>query len=68
MIEWSHVQSSAIRRVGYNSKSMQMYIDFEDSDPVYTFCHVPEYIFRAFINASSVGQYYHQYIKDRYDC
>lgn len=68
MTNWVNVNSTAIRRIGYDQTSMQMYIDFEDSNPVYTFCRVPEHVFREFINARSVGQYYHQYIKDRYDC
>lgn len=66
MTEWIHVNSTAIRRVGYNAESMQMFIDFEDSNPVYTFYSVPEHIFRSFVTARSVGQYYHQHIKDRY--
>jgi hypothetical protein len=68
MIEWVNVRSSAIRKIGYDASTSRMYIDFEDSDPYYTFCRVPEHVFRAFINARSVGRYYHQYIKDRYDC
>lgn len=68
MTEWVNVHSSAIRRVGYDSGSMRMYIDFEDSDPVYTFCRVPERVFQEFVNARSVGGYYHAYIKDRYHC
>lgn len=66
MTEWIHVNSTAIRRVGYNTESTQMFIDFEDSNPVYTFYSVPEHIFRSFVTARSVGQYYHQHIKDRY--
>ncbi|MFA1560056.1 KTSC domain-containing protein [Aliivibrio fischeri] len=68
MTEWVSVSSTAIRRIGYDAESMRMYIDFKDSDPVYTFCRVPENVFREFISARSVGRYYHQYIKDRYDC
>lgn len=37
MIEWINVRSTAIRRIGYNANTMHMYVDFEDSDPVYTF-------------------------------
>lgn len=66
MTKWIHVNSTAIRRVGYNAESMQMFIDFEDSNPVYTFYSVPEHIFRSFVTARSVGQYYHQHIKGRY--
>ncbi|WP_440590626.1 KTSC domain-containing protein [Rheinheimera fenheensis] len=68
MIEWVNVRSSAIRRIGYDPVTLHLYIDFEDSNPVYTFCRVPELVFRQFINARSVGHYYHHYIKDRYDC
>lgn len=68
MIDWVTVRSSAIRKIGYDATTSRMYIDFEDSDPYYTFCGVPEQAFRQFINARSVGRHYHQYIKDRYDC
>ena len=68
MIEWIGVRSSAIRKIGYDSSNNQMYIDFEDSDPYYTYCGVPEVAFRSFVSAGSVGRYYHQYIKDQYDC
>lgn len=68
MIDWVNVRSSAIRKIGYDASTNRMYIDFEDSDPYYTFCRVPEQVFREFINSRSVGRHYHQYIKDRYDC
>jgi len=68
MTEWINVRSTAIRKIGYDTQTRRMYIDFEDSDPVYTFCGVPEQIFREFVSARSVGQYYHHHIKDRYDC
>jgi hypothetical protein len=68
MINWVSVRSSAIRKIGYDSSTNRMYIDFEDSDPYYTYCRVPDNVFKDFINATSVGRYYHAYIKDRYDC
>ncbi len=68
MINWVNVTSSAIKKIGYDTSSNRMYIDFNDSDPYYTFCRVPEKVFQRGINASSVGQYYHAYIKDKYDC
>lgn len=60
MINWVQVNSSAIRQIGYDSSSSRMYVDFEDSDPYYTFCGVPEQVFQEFMNSSSVGRYYHQ--------
>lgn len=68
MIEWVNVNSTAIRRIGYDVLAMLMYIDFEDNAPYYIFCGVPEGTFREFTRASSVGRYYHQYIKDHYNC
>lgn len=68
MTEWISVNSRAIRKIGYDASSSSMFIDFEDSHPIYTFCGVPEAVFRDFINSASVGRYYHQYIKDRYQC
>ncbi len=68
MIKWINVNSTAIRKIGYDVKSMQMYIDFEDSNPIYTYCRVPESVFNSFISARSKGQFYHQFIKDKYEC
>jgi hypothetical protein len=68
MIEWASVSSKAIRKIGYNATSPRMVIDFEDSHPIYTFCGVAESVLRDFINSGSVGGYYHQYIKYRYQC
>jgi hypothetical protein len=45
-----------------------MHIDFENSDPHYSFCGVPEGIFQGLISAASAGRYYNDHIKDRYDC
>jgi hypothetical protein len=68
MTEWIRVRSSAIRKIGYDTDTFRMYIDFEDSDPYYTYCRVPETVFREFANARSVGSYYHRHVKDKYDC
>lgn len=68
MTEWVSVNSSAIREIGYDARTFQMFIDFEDSQPIYTFCGVPKAVFLEFINSGSVGRYYHQYIKRQYQC
>ena len=68
MINWINVRSTAVRKIGYDSSNSRMYIDFEDSEPYYTYCRVPENVFNSFVSAGSVGSYYHRYIKDRYDC
>ncbi len=68
MIEWIKVKSSAIRKIGYDSVAMQMYIDFEDSDPYYSYCNVSQEVLTSFIKSSSVGRYYHAHIKGQYGC
>jgi len=68
MIEWVKVNSSAINKIGYESSTNTLYIDFNDSDPHYPFCNVPEEIFNEFVSARSVGKYYNIHIKGKYDC
>lgn len=67
-MNWISLSSTAIRRAAYDPDTRRMYIDFENSDPHYSFCGVPESIFQGLISASSAGHYYNNYIKDRYDC
>lgn len=66
MIEWKKIRSSAIIKVGYDSDRNIMLIDFEGSEPQYTYYQVPKKVFQKFVSAESVGRYYHQNIKDRY--
>ncbi|RLW61171.1 MAG: KTSC domain-containing protein [gamma proteobacterium symbiont of Stewartia floridana] len=68
MIEWISVRSRAIRKIGYKSTMNRMHIDFEDSDPYYTYCGVLQHVFQQFVSASSVGRFYQQYIRDQYNC
>jgi len=48
MVKWVSVNSTAIRKVGYDSSIRKLYIDFEDSDPYYTYCGVPQHVFEQF--------------------
>lgn len=68
MIDWISVRSSAIKKIGYEVSTSRMFIDFENSDPYFTYCRVPEHVFQNFINARSIGQHYHRHIKAKYDC
>jgi hypothetical protein len=67
MTKWVEVQSSAIRKIGYDSNNNKMQIDFKNSNSYYTYSGVPESVFRDFISASSIGSFYNQHIKDRYE-
>ena len=67
MIEMIPVRSSAIHSIGYDPDTQRMRIRFVSGD-TYDFCRVPEHVFDAFLRAPSKGRYYHDHIKDRYDC
>ena len=61
------VNSSAISHLGYDRNTQQMKITFMESG-TYDYCGVPENIFNEFLNASSIGTHYYEYIKDNYNC
>jgi len=61
------VDSRAISHIGYDNKTLGMKITFKQSG-TYNYCNVPQSIFDEFLNASSVGTYYAQNIKDEYNC
>ena len=66
MIEWYNVNSSAIRRIGYDSIMRTMFIDFEGSSIDRPYCGVPEELFRNFIKSDSMSRFYNQNIKNIY--
>ena len=68
MIDWVSVFSPDIRGIGYDTSTRKMYIDFKDGDATYEYCDVPENLYQQFVSASSVGHFYQQYIKDKYEC
>lgn len=61
------ISSSAISHIGYDKNTKQMKITFKGSG-TYDYCGVPENVYNAFINASSIGSHYSKYIKDKYNC
>lgn len=61
------VSSSAISHIGYDKDTKQMKITFIKSG-TYGYCGVPEDVFDAFLNASSIGVYHAKYIRDKYVC
>jgi hypothetical protein len=60
------VNSSAISEIGYDKNTMKMKITFKGSG-TYDYCGVPESVYEAFINASSIGSHYSKHIKDKYN-
>ncbi len=61
------VSSSNISSIGYDPTSQVLEVEFNDGS-IYQYSGVPQSVYDGFINASSHGQYLHQYIKDAYSC
>ena len=58
------VSSSNVISVGYDGDSMTLEIEFNNG--IYQYYDVPEDIFQELINASSIGSFIHQNIKNNY--
>jgi KTSC domain len=58
------VHSSAIRAVGYAGGTLAVL--FHTSDIVYAHPHVPLSVFHGLMAASSMGNYYNQFIRGKY--
>ncbi len=58
------VNSSAIRKVGYNGSTLAVL--FHTSDTVYEHPRVPRSVFLRFMAASSKGGYYNIHIRGKY--
>ena len=63
MIDWVYVNSQKISRIGYNSKILTMYIDFQGSNLDTPYTGVSEALFKSFCNAKDIDLYFDQYIK-----
>ncbi|RYH00406.1 MAG: KTSC domain-containing protein [Alphaproteobacteria bacterium] len=64
-MEMQFVDSSNIERIGYDSNSSTLRIEFK-SNRTYDYANVPENIFNELRNASSVGGYLAKNIKNIY--
>ena len=67
-IEWVPVQSSAIRRVGYDDRHRILYIEWfhGNESATYAYFAVPASDFIGLVQAPSVGTYANQVIKPNY--
>jgi len=61
------VRSSQIDVIGYDEQKHTMRVSFKQEKPR-DFCHVPEQIFAAFINARSKNRFYKRHIEDSFPC
>lgn len=58
------VNSSAIAAVGYDGYTLC--VQFHSSDTIYEHHGCPYSLFEAFVNASSMGAFYNQFIRDHF--
>jgi KTSC domain len=61
-----NVSSSAIRSVSYNAATGTLTIWFTSGGSGYDYYNVPQYIYDGFLQASSKGRYFQQYIREQY--
>jgi hypothetical protein len=64
-MEMHFVDSSNIERIGYDSTSSTLRIEFK-SNRAYDYFNVPENVFNELRSASSVGSYHGKNIKNSY--
>lgn len=64
-MEMQFVESSNIERIGYDSNSSTLRIEFK-SNRTYDYSNVPEGVFNELRSASSVGGYHAKNIKNSY--
>jgi len=63
------VQSTAIKAVGYDPLTQQLFIDFVGGKHPYTYCHVPVDVYDGLMAAKSKGGYFHQWLwNGKYGC
>lgn len=66
-MEMQGINSRAIQAIGYDFVSRRLRIRFVQGD-TYDFCGVPQELYERFMRSDSKGQFYNDYIRDRYQC
>jgi hypothetical protein len=59
-------RSSLVKRVCYDEK--EQYVVVKLQDVYYHYCEVPDKIVSKWLEAESLGRYYNQNVKGKYDC
>lgn len=60
------VYSSNIKAIGYHELESTLFVEFKNGKR-YAYYNVPEEVYNNLLNANSVGSYYHQNIKGKYN-
>jgi hypothetical protein len=64
--EESEVFSSLASRVYYNADTLELAVEFKQSDGLAIYVDVAPNVYQSLVNSSSVGDYYNRYIKNQY--
>ena len=65
-ILWADINNSShVNKVGYNIKTSTLYIEFLNGE-VYKYFDVPSYKVLILLNSISVGSYFWEEIRDKY--
>lgn len=63
-----YVNSSAIRAVGWDERTLNLDIIFTSGSTVYTYFSVQRWKYEGLLSASSKGTYFNDYIRDQHSC
>ena len=66
-MERVQVESSNLASVGYDHDAATLEIEFHNGG-IYQYSAVPQDIYESLINAGSKGDYFNNYVKERYRC
>lgn len=66
MLDWTEVESSNIKMVGYDGDLEELHIKFH-SGAEYAYSGVPDDVFNDLLNAPSKGKFFNIEIKGKYD-
>lgn len=61
-----HVQSSALESIGYDPENKILELEFRDSGGVWQYFKLPISVYKKFIKAESLGNYFVTRIKGKY--
>jgi hypothetical protein len=65
LVAMEEVESSAVTRIGYNSSSRILHVQFQ-SGRLYQYFDVPPDIYAELRTASSIGSYFNKVVRDNY--
>lgn len=63
-----YLNSSAIRAVGWDERTLHLNVIFTSGSTVYTYYGVPRWKYEGLLSANSKGTYFNDHIRDQHSC